>query len=129
MPRTTRRVNSKPANAATLHGLLDWHKALIEKLGWMVLAKGNGHDYKITNYKKSIDHFISTARGVAADYDDSDVSVMSPLILRVKNKNAGKWSARECIINIIRIKQNLRVVIQNNSYNGSIYIDFIVRIN
>lgn len=41
---------------ATYHGLGMWLKHEYELLGWMLLAAEEGHDYKITGYKKDIAH-------------------------------------------------------------------------
>lgn len=61
-----------PEHAATFHGLHEWHKALFEKMGWMVLAKAKGMDYKITTYKKSINHLIESIKHVSSEYKDVD---------------------------------------------------------
>ena len=63
---------SLPENAATFHGLHHWHKEMFEKLGWMVLAKAKGMDYKISVYKKSIDHLIRSIKHVSEEYEDAD---------------------------------------------------------
>jgi len=39
---------------ATFHGLHEWHNAMFEKLGWMVLAKEKHMDDKITSYKNGL---------------------------------------------------------------------------
>ena len=38
----------------TCHGLHEWYVAMFEKLGWMLLAKGNGWNDKVMTYKNSI---------------------------------------------------------------------------
>jgi hypothetical protein len=40
----------------TYHGLDKWYRHLFEKLGWVMLAKEEGHTYRISPYKKSISH-------------------------------------------------------------------------
>ena len=36
-----------------MKGIHHWHTRMFEKLGWMVLAKEKGYDYKVDAYKKS----------------------------------------------------------------------------
>ena len=77
MPGDTRKsksvnMSSLPENAATFHGLHHWHKEMFEKLGWMVLAKAKGMNYKIDVYKKSIDHLIKSIKHVSAEYEEAD---------------------------------------------------------
>jgi len=38
----------------TFCGLGHWHKAMFEKLGWMILAQKMGHTDKIQTYRNSI---------------------------------------------------------------------------
>ena len=70
--RKNSMMRSLPENAATFHGLHHWHKEIFEKLGWMVLAKAKGMDYKISVYKKSIDHLIKSIKHVSAEYEEAD---------------------------------------------------------
>ena len=42
----------------TFHGLHQWHHAMFEKLGWMVLAKQRGMDDKIASYKNGVSRLI-----------------------------------------------------------------------
>ena len=75
MPAVTRRSSrhtTLPEHAATFHGLHEWHKAMFEKLGWMVLAKAKGMHYKLPVYKKSIDHLIKSIQHVSMEYKDAD---------------------------------------------------------
>ena len=46
----------------TLHGLECWTTAEFKKLGWMVLAKRNGNDYKISAYLKTLDELIKNLK-------------------------------------------------------------------
>lgn len=66
------RKSTLPAHANTFHGLHHWHTKMFEKLGWMVLAKAKGYDYKIRDYKQSIEHLIQSIDHVASEYTDSD---------------------------------------------------------
>ena len=72
--RSTMRstMHSLPEYATTFHGLHHWHKAMFEKLGWMVLAEAKGMHYKIPVYKKSIDRLIKSIKHVSAEYKDTD---------------------------------------------------------
>jgi hypothetical protein len=74
MPRSTRKVKLSflPEISATFNGLHRWHKDMFEKLGWMVLAKAKGMDYKITVYKKCINNLINSIKHVSAEYKDPD---------------------------------------------------------
>ena len=79
-PRTTRKLKHNhssgkgklPEHSATFHGLHEWHKAKFEKLGWMLLAKAKGMNYKVDAYKKSIDRLIASIKHVSAEYKDPD---------------------------------------------------------
>jgi len=44
---------------ATFCGLNNWNKYLFEKLGWMLLAKQDGHKMIIDTYKYNINELIS----------------------------------------------------------------------
>ncbi len=46
----------------TMHGALEWSKALFEKLGWMLLANSHGNVMKIENYKMSIMNCINAIK-------------------------------------------------------------------
>ena len=70
--RSTRKVGKLPPHMSTLHGLHNWFKHLFESLGWMVLAKEKGQDYKVDTYKKSIQHFLRTCEHVMSEYEDHD---------------------------------------------------------
>jgi hypothetical protein len=87
----TRRMRRSPIqleqHANTFHGLHHWYEHILEKLGWMVLAKAKGYDYKIPVYKKSIEHLIASIKNVMSEYTDSDkihdlhVLLMNTLVL------------------------------------------------
>ena len=38
----------------------------------MVLAKAKGYDFKVSAYKKSVDHLCSTIRHLMKEYQDPD---------------------------------------------------------
>ena len=43
----------------TFHGLKKWSAALFEKYGWMLIAKRDKYQYKISSYKQCIQHIIN----------------------------------------------------------------------
>jgi hypothetical protein len=45
---------------------------MFEKLGWMVLAKEEGLDYKISTYKKSLARLIASIKHVSSEYESAD---------------------------------------------------------
>ena len=63
---------SLPVYANTFHGLHKWYEAKFEKLGWMVLAKEKGYDYKLEAYKLSLDDLLKSIEHVMAEYEDND---------------------------------------------------------
>jgi len=66
----TRKLHRLPKNMGTTMGLSDSHTRLIEQLGWMVLAKEKGMDYKVSAYKKSIDQFLKSVKHVMSEYEE-----------------------------------------------------------
>jgi archaellum component FlaC len=76
MPRhnKTQRVHKEhlPKNIATFHGVHEWFVYVHEKLGWMVLAKAKGMNYKIETYKKSIEHLVETLEHLMTEYEEKD---------------------------------------------------------
>ncbi len=71
----TRKMHHELNHEATFHGLHKWYTSLFEKAGWMILAKSNGYEEKIRNYKFSIecliDH-IETKHKKMRDKDKKD---------------------------------------------------------
>ena len=61
-----------PQHANTMHGLNRLYDIQFEKLGWMVLAKAKGCDFKITNYRRTIDHLLKSIEQVKAEYTCPD---------------------------------------------------------
>ena len=57
MAKTQRR---KPSHAHTFHSLHEWHKAMFEKLGWMLLAREHGYHEKIFAYKAAIGYLCDS---------------------------------------------------------------------
>lgn len=72
MKRQTRKAHTSQKLSplmGTEHGLEKWHDAMFEKLGWMVLAKEKGLDYKISTYQKSLDRLIASIKHVSSEYE------------------------------------------------------------
>lgn len=56
----------------TMHGALEWSKALFEKLGWMLLANSHGNVMKIENYKMSIMNCINAIKNKISKVQEKD---------------------------------------------------------
>jgi len=73
MSRITRKNGYKlPQHACTFDGVECWFKEKYEKLGWMVLAKAKGYDFKIKAYKMSLKHLLMTIENLMTEYKDMD---------------------------------------------------------
>lgn len=68
----TRKAPRINPHMNTTHTLQHWFKQMYEKTGWMVLAKAKGYDYKVANYKKSIQHLLESLKYVMGEYTDPD---------------------------------------------------------
>jgi Tfp pilus assembly PilM family ATPase len=55
-----------------MHSLNHWYRVMFEKLGWIVLAKGKGYDYKVETYKKSLENLIKTAEHLMDEYKNTN---------------------------------------------------------
>ena len=69
---TMKKNMSLPKYANTFHGLHHWHKAMFEKLGWMVLAKAKGYSDKLAVYKNSIGHLAKSLEHVMGEYESAN---------------------------------------------------------
>jgi len=56
----------------TFHGLHEWHKAMFEKLGWMIMAKEHKSDIKIESYLDSITRLEKCLEKKLTDTKDTD---------------------------------------------------------
>ena len=65
-------VQHLPMHSNTMSGLNHWYAAMHEKLGWMVLAKAKGYDFKISAYKQAIEHLLKSLEHVKREYRDPD---------------------------------------------------------
>jgi hypothetical protein len=72
MPNDTRKFYKLPEHLSTFQGLHDWHKSLFKRLGWIVLAEAKGMKYKVSEYKKCVNHLISSIKDLSKKYSDID---------------------------------------------------------
>lgn len=80
-----RKTMKLPKYSGTYYGIHKWHKAMFEKLGWMVLAEAKGRDYKIATYKKGIDNLIKTIEHVKSEYEDHNkIHDLNVLLMNTK---------------------------------------------
>ena len=93
MPKMNLRHTMKlPKHSATLDGVHHWYKSVFEKLGWMVLADAKGYNFKVSTYKKSIDHLIKTIEHLMKEYEghnrlhDLKVLLMNTKVLQAHVK-------------------------------------------
>jgi hypothetical protein len=61
-----------PMHMNTMAHLNHWHCKMFEKLGWMTLAKAKGYDFKVSAYKKSVEHLHKSILHVMKEYQDPD---------------------------------------------------------
>lgn len=66
------RGGELPKYANTFHGLHCWYEAKFEKLGWMVLAKEKGYDYKISSYKQSLNDLRISIETALREFEEND---------------------------------------------------------
>jgi hypothetical protein len=60
MANTHRRKTSRiHPNEHTFEALHNWHKAMFEKLGWMLLAREHGYHEKIHAYKSALNYLCN----------------------------------------------------------------------
>ena len=74
-----------PQHVATFQGVQHWFKAEFEKLGWMLLAKAKGYDFKVVAYKKAIRHMIMTIEHLMTEYSEADrIHDLNVLLMEAK---------------------------------------------
>jgi hypothetical protein len=67
-----KRINKLPELASTFSTIENWYKHIFEKMGWIVLAAGKGHEQKVQGYKKEISQLIKVIDHVSQEYTDND---------------------------------------------------------
>lgn len=75
-----RKTMKLPRLMNTMRGLESWFRIEHQKLGWMVLAKAKGMDYKVSAYKHAIEDLKNSIEHVMNEYKDHnrihDLNVM-----------------------------------------------------
>jgi hypothetical protein len=66
---------------ATTHGLHGWYKHMFTHLGWMILAKRDGHMYKIDAYMTDIEELIKHLNAKMAKVTEQDTKADLQLLL------------------------------------------------
>ena len=89
--KASRSQKHLPMHMATMQHVNCWHKAMFEKLGYMILAKAKGYDYKISTYKKNVEHLHKTICHLMGEYQDPD---------RIRDLNVLKLNV-ECLLGSI----------------------------
>ena len=92
----------------TFYGLHKWHKAMFEKLGWMIMAKEHNSGLKIKAYMESIKHFLLCVEKKLANTRDEDRK--DDLVILMKNI----LCLQKCAQNLMKIKSGE----YNHKYNN-----------
>jgi hypothetical protein len=71
-----------PAFQATFHGYHSWSKAKFEKLGWMLLAKRDGHESKLKAYLDSLTNLCKDLKARIELTQEQDRKVDLMILLR-----------------------------------------------
>jgi hypothetical protein len=77
-----------PSLMGTQSGIDKWHDVMFDKLGWMILAKEKGLDYKVEAYKKSLVRLVAMIKHVSSEYEshnrkhDLNVTLLNVLCLK-----------------------------------------------
>lgn len=100
------------ANDCTYHGLHDWHKALFEKFGWMIMAIDHHHDLKLKSYKESLEHIQECLKDkIRVTKDEDRINDLKILLDNIK--------CLECDLDeLIKIKSNNNSNYQNTRVKG-----------
>lgn len=70
--RKGRKTMKLPRQMNTMRGLESWFRIEYQKLGWMVLAKAKGMDYKVASYKRELTDLKKSIEHVMSEYMDSN---------------------------------------------------------
>lgn len=82
----------------TLHGLETWHRNLVEKFGWTVIAIAKGNMHKGENFLKCLEHLISSIQ-LRLDGGIQSVDNHKDLEILINNSNLLKQKA-QLILNL-----------------------------
>jgi hypothetical protein len=82
----------------TLHGLETWHRNLVEKFGWTVIAVGKGNLHKGENFLQCLEHLINSIQ-LRLDGGIQSVDNHKDLEILLNNSNLLKQKA-ELILNL-----------------------------
>jgi len=77
----------------TFHGLHEWHKAMFEKLGWMIMAKEHDSPLKFKAYMECIHNFLACVEKKIKNTRDEDRK--DDLAILMKNMNCLKECAKK----------------------------------
>ena len=61
-----------PKHSGTFHSVQKWHKQMVSGFGWMLIIKAKGYEYKVDEYKKSIDDLLNTIKHLKEEYKDKN---------------------------------------------------------
>ena len=86
--RKAQKLPKLPSLMGTQSGIDKWHDVMFDKLGWMVLAKEKGLDYKVEAYKKSLVRLVAMIKHVSSEYEshnrkhDLNVTLLNVMCLK-----------------------------------------------
>lgn len=86
--RKAQKLSKLPSLMGTQSGIDKWHDVMFDKLGWMILAKEKGLDYKVEAYKKSLVRLVAMIKHVSSEYEshnrkhDLNVTLLNVMCLK-----------------------------------------------
>ena len=66
--QTRKRVPALPMDLSTQETIHDWFHKMLEQVGYLILSKGKGYEFKIRSFKKSMRNLIKTIDLVKPEY-------------------------------------------------------------